>query len=146
MSTASEIETRVRASFQLQTIMQTIGARMTRVSPGEVEIELPYRADLTQHNGFLHAGVVSTILDSACGYAAYTLIPPRTNMLTVEFKINLVRPATGSRFVARGRCVKPGKTISVCQGEVIGDDGKEVAFMTSTLMALPEPPADVNPR
>lgn len=128
---------RVRESFTLQKIMATIGARMTKVAAGEVEIELPYREDLTQHNGYLHAGVVSIILDSACGYAAYTLIPPDANMLTVEFKINLVRPAFGKLFVAKGRCIKPGKTLSVCQGEVVGDVGKAVAVMTSTLMTLP---------
>lgn len=133
----NQFEQRIRASFALQHIMTTIGARMTKVGPGEVHIELPYRKDLTQHNGYLHAGVVSIILDSACGYAAYTLIPPDANMLTVEFKINLVRPASGKLFVAKGSCIKPGKTLSVCQGEVVGDDGKAVAVMTSTLMTLP---------
>jgi uncharacterized protein (TIGR00369 family) len=132
-----QVENRVRESFALQHIMTTIGARMTKVGPGEVNIELPFRDDLTQHNMYLHAGVVSIILDSACGYAAYTLIPPGANMLTVEFKITLVRPASGKLFVAKGRCIKPGKTLSVCQGEVVNDDGKAVAVMTSTLMTLP---------
>src|SRR4051794_28118270 len=99
---------RVRASFSKQMVMATIGARLARVAPGEVEITLPFRADLTQQDGFLHAGIVATILDSACGYAAYTLIPPAANMLTAEFKINLLRPAAGESFLARGRVVKPG--------------------------------------
>lgn len=134
-----QFEARVRASFAKQTIMTTIGAAMTRVAVGAVEIELPYRADLGQHNGYIHAGVIATILDSACGYAAYTLIPAAANMLTVEFKINLLRPAVGDKFIARGRVVKPGKTLTVCTGEVvaIGPDGeKPVAVMTSTLMTM----------
>lgn len=134
-----QFEARVRASFAKQTIMTTIGAAMTRVAVGAVEIELPYRADLGQHNGYIHAGVIATILDSACGYAAYTLIPAAANMLTVEFKINLLRPAVGDKFIARGRVVKPGKTLTVCTGKVvaIGPDGeKPVAVMTSTLMTM----------
>lgn len=134
--TDDQFEQRVRSSFALQKVMTTIGAQITKVVPGAVEIELPFRDDLTQHNSYLHAGVVSIILDSACGYAAYTLIPPDANMLTVEFKINLIRPAAGKMFVAKGRCIKPGKTLSVCQGEVVGDDGKPVAVMTSTLMTM----------
>jgi uncharacterized protein (TIGR00369 family) len=130
---------RVRASFATQSIMTTIGAAMTRVAVGEVDIELPFRKDLGQQNGYIHAGVIATILDSACGYAGYTLIPSAANMLTVEFKINLLRPAVGDKFIARGRVVKPGKTLTVCTGEVvaIGPDGeKAVAVMTSTLMTL----------
>jgi len=132
-----EFDSRVRQSFSQQRIMATIGASLEKVVPGEVVIRLPFRDDLTQHNDYLHAGVISTILDSACGYAAYTLIPPDADMLTVEFKINLIRPAVGKIFTARGRVIKPGKTLSVCQGEVIGDDGKAVAIMTSTLMTMP---------
>jgi uncharacterized protein (TIGR00369 family) len=134
-----QFEARVRASFATQSIMATIGASMTRVAAGEVDIALPFRADLGQQNGYVHAGVIATILDSACGYAGYTLIPTAANMLTVEFKINLLRPAVGNRFVARGRVVKPGKTLTVCTGEAvaIGPDGeKVVAVMTSTLMTL----------
>ncbi len=119
--------------------MTTIGATMTRVAVGEVDIELPFRGDLSQQNGYIHAGVISTILDSACGYAGYTLIPAAANMLTVEFKINLLRPAVGDRFIARGRVVKPGKTLTVCTGEVVAvtaDGEKAVAVMTSTLMML----------
>lgn len=134
-----EFESRVRVSFKTQSIMDTIGASMTRVAVGEVDIELPFRPDLGQQNGYIHAGVIATILDSACGYAAYTLIPETANMLTVEFKINLLRPAVGDRFIARGRVVKPGKTLTVCTGEVVAvnsEGEKEVAVMTSTLMTL----------
>lgn len=134
-----DFESRVRASFATQSIMTTIGARIIRVAVGEVDIELPFRADLRQQNGYIHAGVIATILDSACGYAAYTLIPAAANMLTVEFKINLLRPAVGKKFVARGRVTKPGKTLSFCNGEVVAmsDDGeKVVATMSSTLMTI----------
>ena len=135
-----QFEARVRASFATQSIMKTIGADMVRVAVGEVDIELPFRKDLGQQNGYIHAGVIATILDSACGYAAYTLIPAAANMLTVEFKVNLLRPAMGDRFIARGRVVKPGKTLTVCTGEVVAitaDGEKTVAVMTSTLMTMP---------
>ncbi len=134
-----QFEARVRASFATQSIMTTIGAKMKRVAVGEVDIELPFRGDLSQQNGYIHAGVISTILDSACGYAGYTLIPAAANMLTVEFKINLLRPAVGDRFIARGRVVRPGKTLTVCTGEVVAinaDGERTVALMTSTLMTL----------
>jgi uncharacterized protein (TIGR00369 family) len=119
--------------------MDTIGARLTRIAAGEAEITLPFRADLSQQDGYVHAGVIATILDSACGYAAFSLIPPGANMLTAEFKINLLRPAVGEDFVARGRVVKPGKTLTVSTGEVVaraGDTQRVVAIMTATLMTL----------
>jgi uncharacterized protein (TIGR00369 family) len=134
-----QFEARVRDSFATQAIMTTIGAKLTRVAAGEVEIELPFRANLGQQNGYVHAGIIATILDSACGYAAYSLIPAAANMLTVEFKINLLRPAVGEKFIARGRVVKPGKTLTICTGEAIafGSNGeKTVAVMTSTLMTM----------
>lgn len=132
-------EGRVRTSFGTQRIMDTIGARLTRIAAGEAEITLPFRADLSQQDGYVHAGVIATILDSACGYAAFSLIPPGANMLTAEFKINLLRPAVGEDFVARGRVVKPGKTLTVSTGEVVaraGDTQRVVAIMTATLMTL----------
>jgi len=131
---------RVRASFATQRVMELIGARMTRVEAGEVDLTLPFRADLSQQDGFVHAGVIATIMDSACGYAANSLISPGANMLTVEFKINLVRPAVGDEFVARGRVVKPGRTLSVCNGECVAlASGEEnvIAIMTATMMTLP---------
>lgn len=134
---------RVRASFGRQRVMQTIGASLVRIEPGEVEIHLPYREDLTQQHGFLHGGVVSTIADSACGYAAYSLMDPDASVLTVEYKINLLAPARGERFVARGTVVKPGRTLTVCQGEVEAlEQGsrKTIATISATLITLKERP------
>ena len=134
-------ETRVRASFARQRIMETIGAVLTRIEPGSVEIALPHRADLTQQHGFVHAGVVATILDSACGYAAFSLMPADVAVLTVEYKINLLRPAQGDRMVARARVVRPGRTLTVCTGDVFAQAGgaeKVVATMLATVMAVSE--------
>ncbi len=133
-------EARVRSSFAEQKIMVTLGAEIGRVEPGLVEIGLPFRDDLTQQHAFLHAGVVATILDSACGYAAFSLMPPQAEVLTVEYKINLLRPAVGEFFLARGRVVKPGKTLTVTMGEVFArraaeaEDETLVAAMTATVM------------
>jgi uncharacterized protein (TIGR00369 family) len=133
-------EPRVRASFARQRVMETIGAVLARVDPGAVEIALPYRADLTQQHGFIHAGIVATILDSACGYAAFSLMPADVAVLTVEYKINLLRPAKGDRLVARARVVRPGKTLTVCAGDVVAQAGAEsvVATMLATVMAVPQ--------
>src|SRR5918912_1005150 len=109
---------RVRASFARQQIMATIGARLTEVRPGEVEIELPFRPDLTQQHGYLHAGIVTAVIDSACGYAALSLMPAAAEVLSVEFKVNLLAPARGELFRARGRVVKAGRTITVCAGDL----------------------------
>jgi uncharacterized protein (TIGR00369 family) len=132
---------RVRVSFARQRIMETIGAELTRVEPGQVEITLPYQADLTQQHGFIHAGIVATILDSACGYAAFSLMPADVAVLTVEYKINLLRPAQGERLIARARVVKAGKTLTVCAGDVVAQTGESeavVASMMGTLMAVSE--------
>lgn len=132
-------EARVRSSFSRQRVMETLGASITRIEPGEVEIVLPYREDLTQQHGFLHAGVVATILDSACGYAAFTLMPADAAVLTVEYKINLLSPAAGERLIARGRVIRPGCTISVCQAEgfmAVEPNAKPVAIMTGTIMTV----------
>ena len=132
-------EARVRASFARQTVMQTLGARLTAVTPGEVEIVLPFRDDLTQQHGFLHAGVVTTIVDSACGYAALSLMPVDTAVLTIEFKVNFVAPAAGEQMHARGRVTRPGRTVTVCAGDVFAlRDGQErlVATMLATMMTL----------
>ena len=136
-----DFEPRVRASFARQRVMETLGAVLTRVDPGAVEITLPYRVDLTQQHGFIHAGIVATILDSACGYAAFSLMPADVAVLTVEYKINLLRPAKGDRLVARARVVRSGKTLTVCAGDVIAQaDGQEnaVATMLATIMAVPQ--------
>src|SRR5204863_9546627 len=107
-----------RRSFEAQAFMTTIGARLERVAPGEVVIVLPFRADLTQQHGFLHAGVVAAVADSACGYAALTLMEPAAAVLSVEFKINLLAPARGERFEAAARVIKAGRTLMICTAEV----------------------------
>jgi len=132
-------EPRVRESFAKQTVMATIGAALARVAPGEIDIELPNRPALAQQHGFLHAGILATILDSACGYAAFTLMPPDAAVLSVEFKINLLAPADGERFVARGRVVRAGRNISVCQADafaLLPDGEKHVATMVGTMMCV----------
>jgi uncharacterized protein (TIGR00369 family) len=130
-------EARVRASFAKQQFMATLGASMTTVQPGEVSIELPFRPDLTQQHGFLHAGVVTSIIDSACGYAALTLMPPDRAVLSVEFKVNLIAPAQGATFQARGRVVRAGRTLTVCTGDlrVVGSESV-IAMMQATMMAV----------
>ena len=135
-----EFADEIRRSFAKQAIMGLIGGELTRVEPGVVEISLPYRADLTQQDGFVHAGIVSTIADSACGYAAYSLMPPESEVLAVEFKVNLLRPAKGERFVARAEVIKPGRTLTVVRADVFAISGEEqqlVATMQGTMMRLP---------
>ena len=132
-------ETRIRSSFERQGIMKTIGARLLSVAPGEVRIELPWSEAVTQQHGFVHAGILSTIADNACGYAAYTLMPADSEVLGVENKINFLAPARGERFVSVGRVVKAGRTLAVCAGEVWAyDNGTEslVAVMQTTMMTL----------
>ena len=134
-----EYRARVTQSFAEQAIMQTIGAELAEVSPGQVVIELPYDRRLTQQDGFLHAGISSTIVDSACGYAAFSLMPAEARVLTIEFKINLLAPAAGERFRAIGTVRKPGRQVFVAEGELIalsGDEQRTVASMTGTLMAV----------
>ena len=116
--------------------MQLIGAELSRVEPGIVEISLPYRKELTQQNGYLHAGIVTTIADSAAGYAAFSLMPAGSSVLSVEFKVNLLRPAKGERFVARAEVIKPGKTLTVVRADVFGIQAAErtlVATMLGTM-------------
>jgi uncharacterized protein (TIGR00369 family) len=132
-------EAKVRDSFARQTVMQTIGARILALSPGRCEIELPYRRDLCQQHGYLHAGITTTIADSAAGYAAYSLMPPGASVLTVEFKVNLLAPAAGERFVARGAVVRPGRTLLVVETEVAAQQNgqeKPIAQMLATMMCL----------
>jgi uncharacterized protein (TIGR00369 family) len=132
-------EARVRASFARQRAMHTIGARLVRVEPGEVEIEMPFRDDLTQQHGFLHAGIVTALVDSACGYAAFSLMDNESAVLSVEYKVNLLAPAIGDRMRAVGRVIKPGRTILVCTGDVIAVAGgreTHVTAMQATMMAV----------
>ena len=130
---------RTRASFERQAAMATIGASLTQVDPGVVAIELPWQQSLTQQHGFLHAGMVATALDSACGYAGFTLMPADAAVLTIEYKINLLAPAKGQRFRMEGLVVKPGRTVTVAEGKAWAiDDEREklIATMACTLMAV----------
>ncbi len=139
-------ELRVRASFERQAVMATIGARLTHVVPGEVTLELPFRSDLTQQHGFLHAGIVTSVMDSACGYAALSLMEPGTGVLSVEFKVNLLAPARGNLFRAVGRVVRAGRNVTVVSGElrVVDPDAEAsralVAIMTGTMMTVRDRP------
>ena len=139
----ADFAARVRASFGRQRAMALIGASLTLVEPGHVEIELPYREDLTQQKGYVHGGIVGMIADSACGYAAYTLMPATSSLVTVEYKINLLSPAVGESLLARGEVIKPGRTLSVTRAEVYARQGGkmvQVAAMQQTLMTLPDTP------
>jgi uncharacterized protein (TIGR00369 family) len=130
---------RIRRSFDKQEVMRTIGATLSYVAAGETHIILPIRADLTQQHGYVHAGIIATIADSACGYAALTVMPDDAAVLSIEFKINMLAPAEGLRLVARGRVIKPGRTIVVCGAEIHaerGDTEKLVATMTGTMMVV----------
>src|SRR5688500_1758544 len=134
-----DVEARVRASFARQRALHTLGASIVRVEPGEVELELAFRDDLTQQHGYLHAGIVTTLVDSACGYAALSVMEPGAAVLSVEYKVNLLAPAVGERMRAVGRVVKPGRTLVICTGEVIAvADGSEsvVTIMQATMMAV----------
>jgi uncharacterized protein (TIGR00369 family) len=124
----------IKQSFAKQTIMGLIGAELSRVEPGLVEIMLPYRLDLTQQHGYLHAGIVTTIADSACGYAAYSLMPPESEVLSVEFKVNLLRPAKGATFVALAEVVKAGKTLTVVRADVFGMDHEGQRELIATML------------
>jgi uncharacterized protein (TIGR00369 family) len=126
---------RVRESFGRQKAMLLIGGSLTVVEPGYVEIALPFRDDLTQQKGYIHGGILGMIADSACGYAAFSLMPADSSLVTVEYKINILTPALGS-LVAKGQVVKPGRTLTVARAEVYSQDGKHVASMQQTLMML----------
>jgi uncharacterized protein (TIGR00369 family) len=133
-------EARVRESFSRQTHMATLGAAIVFIAPGEVHLALPFAPQFCQQNGFLHAGAVASIADSANGYAAYSLAPPETDVLAVEFKINLLGPAQGEGFLACGHVLRPGRTLTVCQAEVFATGSTErvlIATMLSTLIIRP---------
>ena len=135
-----DYEERVRKSFARQTVMATIGAELTSVTPGIVEIEMPFSKALTQQHGYLHAGIMSTALDSACGYAAFSMLEPDAAVLSIEFKINLLAPGKGERFLFRGSVTKPGRTIIVADGQAYAfsteGEAKLVATMTATIMVV----------
>ena len=132
-------EFRVRSSFDQQGIMKTIGAKLTKVIPGEVHIEVPFSMALTQQHGYIHAGIITTVVDTACGYAANTLMPVLSEVLTVEYKINFLAPGKGEKIVGIGKVVKPGRTLTVCSGEARACDTngeKLIATMQATMMAV----------
>ena len=139
-----DFDGRVRASFARQQVMATLGVEISKLSPGEIELTMPYADAYTQQHGFLHAGIVATALDSACGYAAFSLMPANAGVLTVEFKISLLAPARGQRFLFRAQVVKPGKTLTFCEASASAGDGdaepRLVATMTATLMAIYDRP------
>lgn len=132
----AEYESRVRESFARQRVMHLIGASLRRVEPGAIDIELPYHADLTQQNGYLHAGILTTVADSACGYAAHTLMPRGADVLSVEFKVNLLRPAAGEIFVAEARVVKAGRTLTVTRCDVYGRAALETKLIATMLATM----------
>jgi uncharacterized protein (TIGR00369 family) len=139
-----ELEARVRRSFARQAYMATLGAELVHVAAGEVDIAVPFSERLTQQDGYLHAGVVAGATDSACGYAALTTMAAEAEVLTVEFKINLLAPAAGERLVARGRVLRSGRTLTVCRGEAVTiSEGREkhVATLTATMIAIIATPA-----
>jgi uncharacterized protein (TIGR00369 family) len=130
---------RVRDSFGRQRMLATLGATLERIAPGEVDIRLPFREDLTQQHGFLHAGAITAAVDTACGYAALSLMPVEAAVLTVEFKVSLLAPGRGEAVVARARVLKPGRTLTVVRGDVLAlDRGEErlVATMLATMMTV----------
>jgi len=132
-------EARVRESFARQGLMATLGASLVRVAPGQVEIALSPSAAVSQQHGYVHAGALASIADSAAGYAALTLMPPGAGVLTAEFKINLMAPGLGERMTARGRVIKAGRTLTLAQAEVFALNGgseKQIALLTATLMAV----------
>ncbi len=136
-------ESRVRESFARQGFMQHLGARITELRPGHCEIRTKHRAELTQQHAYFHAGVSGAIADSACGYAAYTLMPEDSSVLTVEYKMNLLAPAEGEELLARARVLRSGKTLKICAADVyVRKAGREThcATILSTIMCLPGKP------
>lgn len=133
------VEAKIRASFARQGLMTNIGARLSSILPGEVEIEVAWREDITQQQGFVHGAIIAAIVDTACGYAAFSLMPPNVEVVTVEFKINFIAPAVGDKMIARGSVTKAGKTLTVCAGDAFAvKEGKEklVATLQATMMAV----------
>jgi uncharacterized protein (TIGR00369 family) len=141
-------EKAVRESFSRMTLMTTLGARLAKVAPGEVDVELVVRDEFTQQHGFVAAGVVTAIVDTACGFAAQSLMPEGSGVVTVEYKVNFVAPASGERLLAQARVLKPGRVITVCAGDVYAlgaDSGQAVATMLTTMIALRDTPEVARP-
>lgn len=136
---STDYTAKVLGSFSRQPAMHSLGVEVSGLEPGRIELTMPYKADFTQQHGFVHAGIISTALDSACAYAAFSLMEDDAAVLTVEFKINLIAPADGERFIFRAEVVKPGRTLTVVNGTAYAvKDGSEkaVAMMTGTIMAI----------
>ena len=132
-------EQRCRESFARQKMMAAIGAEILSVKPGECELVMPFDERFAQQHGFMHAGVITTLGDTACGFASLSLMPEDAAVLTTEFKVNLLSPAKGERFIAIGKVVRPGKKLMVCLGEVFAEDAgkrKQVALMTASMMVM----------
>jgi uncharacterized protein (TIGR00369 family) len=135
----NDIQERIAVSFKSQGLMSTLGAHLVSVADGEVQIELPFSKQISQQHGYVHAGAITSVVDSACGYAALTKAPPECEVVTAEFKINLLRPAIGERFLAIGRVQSSGKLLTVCTGEVRALSGtawKVVAIMQATIVKV----------
>jgi uncharacterized protein (TIGR00369 family) len=127
----------VAANFARQPAMELIGAQLTVLEPGRVEVSFPFKVELTQQDGFIHAGIIATAADSACGYAALSSMPAGSEVLSVEFKLNLLRPAAGERFVARAQVLKPGKTLTAVRADVfalMGVQERLIAAMQATMI------------
>jgi uncharacterized protein (TIGR00369 family) len=137
---SEEFLSKVRATFDQQTLMRLLGARLEALSEGVAEIRMPYNPQMAQQNGYLHAGIVTTLVDTACGCAAISCSPEASNVLSVEFKVNFLAPARGDEFVASAKVLKVGKTLTICQGEVkaisSGAEPITVAVMLATMMLL----------
>jgi uncharacterized protein (TIGR00369 family) len=136
-------EALVRETVARQQVMATLGATLTSVAPGAVEIRFPFRQEWTQQHGFLHAGVVTTVVDTACGAAALSLMPEHSGVLTIEYKVNFLAPAAGELFIARGRVIRPGRNVMVCTGDVVARQGERetmVALIQTTMMVVRDRP------
>ena len=135
--TTEEMLARVQASFDRQGMMTTLGVEVVAVEPGRVEMSLPHDDRFTQQHGFLHAGAVASVLDTACGYAAYSVMPPESAVLTATYTVNLLAPAAGERFTITGAVVRAGRTLVVCRGEAFADgDERPFAVMQATMTAI----------
>jgi uncharacterized protein (TIGR00369 family) len=139
--TDSNFHERIRASFDRQRFMQHIGAELTEVKPGSCEIQVPYQRTLTQQHGYFHAGVIGTVADSAGGYAAYSLMPADSSILTVEYKLNLLNPGYGDVLIARGYVLKAGRTLSIAKSEVLVERNGIRTICATSLMTLIQLPA-----
>ncbi|MEI8144046.1 MAG: PaaI family thioesterase [Alphaproteobacteria bacterium] len=143
-----DFEAEGRVAFASQSLMTTLGATLTGIAPGEVEISLPVAPHILQQHGFVHAGALTSIVDTACGFAAFTLMPKGAGVLTVEFKMNLMSPGVGERIIAVGRVVKPGRTLMVTLGEVFAEtkgQRKLIAMMTATMMVMDDTKTQASP-